>query len=116
MKAVNSEEPNSKRSTQRLAATKGRKSSHAETFDNSKNPVARFEGPGSIFRERGEKPLDRINRINRKTTSTDEEFPICTRAEQISRLCKVIFQSCKSCNPVQKDFDFLCASAVSGYC
>jgi hypothetical protein len=25
---------------------------HAETFDNFKNPLARFEGPGSIFRER----------------------------------------------------------------
>jgi hypothetical protein len=28
--------------------------SHAEAFDNSKNPVACFEGPGSIFRGRGE--------------------------------------------------------------
>jgi len=26
-----------------------------EAFDNSKNPVACFEGPGSIFREHGEK-------------------------------------------------------------
>ena len=27
--------------------------SHAEAFDNSKNPVACFEGLGSIFRVRG---------------------------------------------------------------
>jgi hypothetical protein len=110
------------------AATKQKNDITAETFDNSKNPVARFEGLGSIFRERREnknldkreKPLDRINRINRKATSAEGEFSLCTRAEQISRLWEVIFRSCKSCNPVQKDFDFLCAlcalcvSAVNG--
>jgi hypothetical protein len=31
----------------------------AETFDNSKNPVACFEGPGSIFRGHREKQTDK---------------------------------------------------------
>jgi hypothetical protein len=34
--------------TKHLTSTK-------EAFDNSKNPAACFEGPGSIFREHGEK-------------------------------------------------------------
>ncbi len=36
----------------RAATTKRPKAITTETFDNSKNPVALIEGPGSIFRDR----------------------------------------------------------------
>jgi hypothetical protein len=38
-----------------------------ETFDNSKNPVACFEGLGSIFRKRGERHLNESTKLKARS-------------------------------------------------
>jgi hypothetical protein len=41
----------------------------AESFDNSKNPVACFEGPRSIFRGHGEKPEETVGKEVQRANS-----------------------------------------------
>ena len=55
--------------------------SSTETFDNSKNPVARFEGPRSIFRERREVPKGKRFALRKVSVG-------CAAAQPILRVCK----------------------------